>query len=40
MKAAVVNKDHSVDVVEKTLRDLEHGEALLEMECCGVCHTD
>ena len=40
MKAAVVNKDHSVGVVEKTLRDLEHGEALLEMECCGVCHTD
>ncbi|MFU2318117.1 alcohol dehydrogenase AdhP [Rahnella sp. PCH160] len=40
MKAAVVNKDHSVDVVEKTLRALEHGEALLQMECCGVCHTD
>ncbi|MBU9810360.1 alcohol dehydrogenase AdhP [Rahnella sp. C60] len=40
MKAAVVNQDHSVGVVEKTLRDLEHGEALLEMECCGVCHTD
>lgn len=40
MKAAVVNKDHSVGVVEKKLRALEHGEALLEMECCGVCHTD
>ncbi|MBF7980463.1 MULTISPECIES: alcohol dehydrogenase AdhP [Rahnella] len=40
MKAAVVNKDHSVNVVEKTLRALEHGEALLQMECCGVCHTD
>ncbi|PKE30290.1 alcohol dehydrogenase AdhP [Rahnella sp. AA] len=40
MKAAVVNKDHSVGVVEKTLRALEHGEALLTMECCGVCHTD
>lgn len=40
MKAAVVNKDHSVDVVERTLRELAHGEALLDMECCGVCHTD
>jgi len=40
MKAAVVNKDHSVDVVEKKLRALAHGEALLKMDCCGVCHTD
>ncbi|WP_428944755.1 alcohol dehydrogenase AdhP [Pantoea sp. FN060301] len=40
MKAAVVNKDHTVDVVDKTLRALEYGEALLKMECCGVCHTD
>lgn len=40
MKAAVVNKDHTVGVVDKTLRALKHGEALLKMECCGVCHTD
>ncbi|WP_067700276.1 MULTISPECIES: alcohol dehydrogenase AdhP [unclassified Erwinia] len=40
MKAAVVNKDHTVDIVEKTLRALKHGEALLKMDCCGVCHTD
>lgn len=40
MKAAVVTHDHSVEVVEKTLRALQHGEALLKMECCGVCHTD
>lgn len=40
MKAAVVGKDHRVEVVEKTLRPLRHGEALLQMECCGVCHTD
>lgn len=40
MKAAVVTKDRSVAIKEKTLRPLEHGEALLEMECCGVCHTD
>ncbi|STT03715.1 alcohol dehydrogenase [Klebsiella pneumoniae] len=25
---------------KKTLRPLEYGEALLKMECCGVCHTD
>lgn len=40
MKAAVVSKDHSVEIIDKTLRPLEHGEALLAMECCGVCHTD
>jgi len=40
MKAAVVNKNHTVDIVEKKLRALAHGEALLKMECCGVCHTD
>lgn len=40
MKAAVVTKDHQVDVTERTLRPLKHGEALLKMECCGVCHTD
>lgn len=40
MKAAVVTQDHQVDVTEKTLRPLRHGEALLKMECCGVCHTD
>lgn len=40
MKAAVVTKDHTVDVTEKTLRPLKTGEALLKMECCGVCHTD
>lgn len=40
MKAAVVTHDHNVNVVEKTLRPLKHGEALLKMDCCGVCHTD
>lgn len=34
MKAAVVTQDHQVDVTEKTLRPLRHGEALLKMECC------
>ncbi|PBQ13295.1 alcohol dehydrogenase AdhP [Pseudomonas syringae] len=40
MKAAVVTEGHGVSVVEKTLRPLKHGEALLKMQCCGVCHTD
>ena len=40
MKAAVVTHDHQVNVTEKTLRPLEYGEAVLKMECCGVCHTD
>ena len=31
MKAAVVTKDHHVDVTDKTLRSLKHGEALLKM---------
>lgn len=40
MKAAIVTHDHRVSVEDKHLRPLEHGEALLTMECCGVCHTD
>ncbi|MBF0011965.1 alcohol dehydrogenase AdhP [Enterococcus casseliflavus] len=40
MKAAVVSKDKVVKIEEKELRALRPNEALLEMECCGVCHTD
>ncbi|MFK3681633.1 alcohol dehydrogenase AdhP [Pseudomonas sp. NPDC088890] len=40
MKAAVVAQGRRVEVVDKTLRPLKHGEALLKMQCCGVCHTD
>lgn len=41
MKAVVVNQDSTgVEVVEKTLRPLETGEALVAIEYCGVCHTD
>ncbi|EZI24940.1 alcohol dehydrogenase AdhP [Pseudomonas extremaustralis] len=40
MKAAVVAQGQRVNVIEKTLRPLKHGEALLKMQCCGVCHTD
>lgn len=29
-----------VDVVEKELRPIEAGEALVDVEFCGVCHTD
>lgn len=40
MKAAIVTHDHQVSVEDKQLRSLNYGEALLQMECCGVCHTD
>lgn len=40
MKAAVVSKEKAVSVVDKQLRPLKHGEALVQMEYCGVCHTD
>lgn len=41
MKAAVVGKNKTVEIINnKKLRPLKYGEALLKMECCGVCHTD
>ncbi|MGQ2225933.1 alcohol dehydrogenase AdhP [Fructobacillus fructosus] len=42
MKAAVVRNtpDGYADIVEKTLRPIKANEALLDMEYCGVCHTD
>ncbi|MCM3698230.1 alcohol dehydrogenase AdhP [Paenibacillus macerans] len=40
MKAAVVTKDQNVQIEDKQLRPLKHGEALVQMEYCGVCHTD
>ncbi|MFC6170838.1 alcohol dehydrogenase AdhP [Loigolactobacillus jiayinensis] len=42
MKAAVVRDpvDGYVDIVEKTLRPLEFNEALVDVEYCGLCHTD
>lgn len=42
MKAAVVSQRHpgKVEIQKITLRALEAGEALVEVECCGVCHTD
>ena len=42
MKAAVVNQnsDGKVEIKELKVRDLKPGEALVDVECCGVCHTD
>ncbi|MEC0234587.1 alcohol dehydrogenase AdhP [Paenibacillus kribbensis] len=40
MKAAIVTKDNKVSIEEKPLRSLKHGEALVRVEYCGVCHTD
>ena len=42
MKAAVVNSKVNgfVEVVEKDIRPLAYNEALVEVEYCGVCHTD
>lgn len=40
MKAAVVTKEKTVRIEEKQLRPLKPGEALVQTEFCGVCHTD
>ncbi|MFM1538292.1 alcohol dehydrogenase AdhP [Helcococcus bovis] len=40
MRAIVATKDHKAEVVERPVPKPGYGEALLEMECCGVCHTD
>jgi len=42
MKAVVVNPNAkaNIEVIEKELRPLKSGEALVDVEYCGVCHTD
>lgn len=42
MKAAVVrsNSDGYVEIVERELRPIKANEALVDVEYCGVCHTD
>lgn len=40
MRAAVVTKDHKVSIEDKKIRALKPGEALVQTEYCGVCHTD
>ncbi|TVP93418.1 alcohol dehydrogenase AdhP [Alkalibacterium sp.] len=40
MKAAVVTSDQKVEVRNKDIRSIRSGEALVDVEFCGVCHTD
>lgn len=40
MRAAIVTKNHRVEIQEKELRPLRSGEAKVKVEFCGVCHTD
>ncbi len=40
MKAALFQKPHVLDVVNKDLRKLLAGEVLVKVEVCGVCGTD
>lgn len=40
MKAAVVTKEHRIQIEDKELRALNPGEVLVQTEYCGVCHTD
>lgn len=40
MKAAVVTSDKTVEVKDKDIRAIRSGEALVDVEFCGVCHTD
>ncbi|MBJ8325496.1 alcohol dehydrogenase AdhP [Streptococcus pacificus] len=41
MKAVVVNQaSNGVEVVSHELPKIGHGEALVKVEYCGVCHTD
>ncbi len=42
MKAAVVRDpvDGYVDIKDVTLRPIHEGEALVQVEYCGLCHTD
>ncbi|EHJ52722.1 alcohol dehydrogenase AdhP [Streptococcus macacae] len=41
MKAIVVNEASTgVEVKDKPIPQIKHGEALVKVEYCGVCHTD
>lgn len=41
MKAVVVNQNSTgVEIVEHDLPTIHYNEALVKVECCGVCHTD
>lgn len=41
MKAAVVNEFHKqLEIKDVAVPELEHGEILVKIKACGVCHTD
>lgn len=40
MKTIVATENGEAKVIEKDFRELRSGEALRDMEYCGVCHTD
>lgn len=41
MKAAVVNEfNQKLEIKEVPVPELEHGEILVKIKACGVCHTD
>lgn len=42
MKAAIVSKKHSgrVEIIETKDPEIKAGQALVDVEYCGVCHTD
>ena len=42
MRAVVVNQavEGDIEIVERDIRAPEYGEALVDVEYCGVCHTD
>ena len=42
MKAAVVSATNpgKLELIEKELPKLKPGQALVDVEYCGVCHTD
>lgn len=40
MKAAVVTSEKTVEIMDKDLRPIRAGEALVDITFCGVCHTD
>jgi 2-desacetyl-2-hydroxyethyl bacteriochlorophyllide A dehydrogenase len=40
MKAALFERPGSLNVVERPLRRLGHGEVLVQVDACGICGTD
>lgn len=40
MKAALYTEPHRITIVERDLRPLQQGEALVQIHACGICGTD